>query len=200
MPKGTTKRTKKHAVADEDVGDVGDVTVQECDDNVPKQKKNQKHSKSDVKEHDSEDELSDLDVEEECTLVEQSEPHIVNTKERRQHAIIDPSSRIGDLKVVEIFSYLIQLGKDDSNPNPILASESLKVLRMLTGKQRPPRNSYGSTGIAQRGSYNQPKNQPYRAPQYGRNNGMMSNNQRSDPNMSSGKRTKNVNESLYDDN
>src|ERR1700733_1234020 len=65
-----------------------------------------------------------------------------NEKQSLQRKEINPKSKIGDLNTQEILSYLIKVGKDSLNPT--LANGALRLLKELTGRNRPPPQRFGS--------------------------------------------------------
>ena len=89
------------------------------------------------KSKDDDDELSELDIEDdESVPVEsnQNDEVVFNKKsDVIKHQIIDPKTPIGNLKNVEILSYLIKVGIDTANP--ILKDGAVNLKRLITGKK-----------------------------------------------------------------
>lgn len=159
MPRGkknqeptTTKRGKK-VVEEEEDEDVEDLIDEE---EAPPKKPNKKtpakttargkKSKKNVSEEEEEDDLSSIDVDEEDAPNESGETEeVISTHkaEKPPHKVIDPKTPIGQLKPVDILSYLIRVGIDDANPT--LKYGALNLSKQLTGQRRRTPN-YGSKG------------------------------------------------------
>lgn len=156
MPRRSKTESKKKKImkAIEDDDNIDDDILEEEEETKParKNKKENKSSKGKKAKHsDSEesDELSDLDVDEDIPPVESAENDQVVSTQKPQHPKkpdikkIDPKTQIGELKPVEIFSYLIQLAEEEGNPNPTLRRVAVNSLLELTGRRRHPRQFQG---------------------------------------------------------
>ena len=112
-------------------------------------KSSKKLSKKSKEKINDEDELSDLDVDD----GEQDE--VISTKSVTSHQseikIIDPKSRLCDLKPDAILTHLIKVGTDELNPQ--LKIGALNLLRQLTGRRRKHPPMYG--GSKSNNYYNQ---------------------------------------------
>lgn len=152
MPRTTKKDTSKDSkkkkskdIIEEEVEEEEDEDLLE-EEPVKKSKKNskvdKKKSKKEAAPEESEDDLSDLDIEDDIAEGNDSgdNDEIIshksrkNEKERQPIKKIDPETPIGSLKIDEILSFLIQKG--DESLNPQLKFGSLNLLKELTGKKR----------------------------------------------------------------
>lgn len=158
-------RSKKSKKEDNDSVEVDD---QEIDKNVSDKQIEQKTSKKSTskkpsdkktstkkssskssKKDEDEDSLSDIDVDVEGD----AQDEVVSTKPAQpEYKIIDPKSRLCDLKPDAILSYLIKLGTDELNPQ--LKIGSLNLLKQLTGRRRRHPPMYGGGGSKRGGGYN----------------------------------------------
>lgn len=146
----TKKRNKK--VDDDEIDEIDeDLIDDEIEEEEKKPKKSQKKPTTKTKktlssikstkkvDDDDEDYLSDLDVENEDGVPESnSQDELMPPK--RQHKVIDPKSRLCDLKPDAILSHLIKVGTDELNPQ--LKMGALELLRSLTGRQTRSRPQY----------------------------------------------------------
>jgi hypothetical protein len=104
---------------------------------------------------DDEDELSDINIENENNVDE-----IINEDESikkidRQIKKIDPKTPIGELKIPEIFNYLINLGEE--NYNPRLRFGMINLLKELMGQKRHYNNHrFQHSGSKNNGTYIRP--------------------------------------------
>ena len=155
MPRGkkaqepTTKKRGKKVVEEEDVDDIIEEEEEQPSSKRSNKKqsvKSSKTSKRKKQESDEEDELSDLDVDEDdCANESADNDEIVTTHkhERQPIKLIDPKVPIGDLKIDEVLSYLIQLGNDTLNPQLKFGALNLKQ-QLIGRRRRPPQNFGGS--------------------------------------------------------
>jgi len=166
-----SKKSKKKIVEESDE-EVEDVVVKKSK-KVPKPKS----KKQVVDETDELDELSDLDVDEEnndevvstsesqakknvdkkptnTNTYQQPQTYNNNNSQRRpfeprERKVINPQTPICELKIDEIFTYLIQYGKDNCNPS--LIEMMSQNLRDITGRGRSYSNNNRSGSKSNRG-------------------------------------------------
>jgi hypothetical protein len=166
MPRGKktreTTNKKNRKIEEEDEENIDEI----IDEETPKKKSAKKASmvtsktskkgkkpeiKEDIKEADSEDDLSDLDVDDEDTLDDNDRPvesaendTVVSSQkhERPPRKIIDPKTPIGQLSIQDGLNYYIQLGEESCNPQ--LKFGALNLLKQLTGRRRRYPPTFGS--------------------------------------------------------
>jgi len=132
MPKGKGKKGKSKA---DDGSDTEDDVIEEEPTTTKKTAKKAPARKKKVAtdgDNDEVDDLSDLDVDEEGP--QDTDEVVPGSGGPPPHKEINPRTPIGDLKIEDIFSYLIQKGNDTLNPQ--LKYGSLNLLQQLTGRRR----------------------------------------------------------------
>lgn len=147
--KEDTKKTKKATKSDEE--EIIDDVEEE-----PKKAKKAAPKRTTKKAATQEtDVLSDVELDEEAEEGENDE--IVEAKSRRPPVKkIDPESAIGELKVDEILSYLIQHATDTMNPE--LRNGCVGLLKRLKGGRRPRYGSKTNRGRGNFGGYQNDRN------------------------------------------
>jgi hypothetical protein len=129
-------------------------------------------SKSSKAEEEKEDQLSDIEVDEEGSDNDNDE--IVTAKQvKPERKMVNPKTPIGDLKIDEVLSYLVQVA--ESSLNPQLKYGCINLINQLKGRRRRPNQPmYGSKsnrGFAPRNrggqQFNGQQPQQFNAPNQG---------------------------------